>query len=773
MKRILNFLILSFIIFFVSSAFAKPGFVVVPFANNINMAPYTKMDVLIVAQNNTTVNQTVTNIRPEIPSNSGITATIKETNCSFLSPGSICTTVVTLQSTNQVSISTCNVSICSFNGAYCSHIEKPLRVNIVYPFAIRITPQNKVIAQSTTQQFSAFGFFPNGFIQDMTNYVSWSSSQPTHATISNNSGSQGLATGVGVGPSGISASYGALTDSTLLTVTSATLTSISITPISSSIAKGTNKQFNATGIFSDGSKQDITSLVTWSSSNTTIASISNQLGQKGLALGNNTGTTTISAAFRSVSSSANLIVAQPVLSSISVTPSNPVSAVETTQQFYATGIFSDNSTQNLTQLVSWSTQSPAIAIVSNLPNSKGLAIGKSSGTTSVTAKLGSISGSTNFQVIDVNLVKIDIVPVEASISAGLELAYRARGVYSNNSTQDLTTEVTWGSTNVTIATISNSSGSQGVATGQQAGTTTIYAQLGAISGQAQLHVTSPNLLSIAITPEATTIPNGSQQQFNAMGTYSDASKQDLTAVVTWSSSSPLIADISNAPDSPGLAQALSVGITNIEATYKGVSDSTSLTISAATLVSIAITPANSSIPISAKKQYTATGTYSDTSTHDITQDVVWYSSNQSIATISNDDVTKGTATAIALGTTTITATDGNGITNSTPLHVTVSSSGDCYVYRDPASSSYWMGYQIFTNSAPFRLDFSATGIDLLLLTINGNFENVIVEDSSHLLIPTKPDWVNINKAGFMGFYPTAGGSYEPLATSAVATCHIL
>lgn len=735
------------------------------------MAPYTKTDVLIVTQNNTTVNQTVTNIRPEIPSNTGITATIKETNCGFLSPGSLCSTIVTLQSTNQVSISMCNISICSFNGAYCSHIQKPLRVAIDYPSAIRITPKNKVIAQSTTQQFFAFGFFPNGYIQDMTNYVSWSSSQPTHVTISNNSNSYGLATGVGAGISKISANYGALSDSTFLTVTSAILTSISITPISSSIAKGTNTQFTATGIFSDGSKQDITSLVTWSSSNTTIASISNQLGKKGLALGNNVGTVSISAMYNGVSNSTSLTVTGPVLTFISVTPSNPVAAVETTQQFTATGIYSDNSTQNLTTSVSWSTQSPVIAIVSNFPNSKGLAVGKSPGTTSVKATLGSISGSTNFRVVDVSLVKINVVPIVASLPAGMDFAYKAQGVYSDNSTQDLTTQVTWKSTNVAIATISNSPGSQGVATGQQAGTATISAQLGLISGYAQLHVTSPNLLSIAITPVATTIPKGNQQQFTAIGTYSDASKQDLTAVVTWSSTSPLIADISNALNSPGLAQALSVGTTNIGAAYMGVSDSTLLTVSAATLTSIAVTPANSSMPIGAKKQYTATGTYSDSSMHDITQEVTWYSSTPSIATISNDDATKGIATAIALGTTTITARSSNGITNSTPLNV--SNSGDCYVSRDPASSSYWLGYQIFTNSAPFRLDFSATGIDLLLLTINGNFDNVIVEDSSHLLILTKPDWVNINKAGFMGLYPTAGGAYEPLATSVVATCHIL
>jgi uncharacterized protein YjdB len=83
------------------------------------------------------------------------------------------------------------------------------------------------------------------------------------------------------------------------------------------------------------------------------------------------------------------------------------------------------------------------------------------------------------------------------------------------------------------------------------------------------------------------------------------------------------------------------------------------------LVSIAITPANPSIKVGATQQFTATGTYSDSSTQDITVSVAWTSSKPAVATIS----AVGLATAVAKGKTTIKAKLG-GITSTTTLTVT-------------------------------------------------------------------------------------------------------
>src|SRR5207247_7435925 len=105
--------------------------------------------------------------------------------------------------------------------------------------------------------------------------------------------------------------------------------------------------------------------------------------------------------------------------------------------------------------------------------------------------------------------------------------------FSDSTTQDLTTQVTWSSSSTAVATISNAGGSQGLATSVAAGTTTITATLGLVSGNTTLTVTAATLSTITVTPTAPSIANGTTQQFTATGTYSDSRSEDRRVGVTW------------------------------------------------------------------------------------------------------------------------------------------------------------------------------------------------------------------------------------------------
>jgi len=98
-----------------------------------------------------------------------------------------------------------------------------------------------------------------------------------------------------------------------------------------------------------------------------------------------------------------------------------------------------------------------------------------------------------------------------------------------------------------------------------------------------------------------------------------------------------------------------------------------LTVTAAgvTLKSIAVTPASPSIAVGNTQQFTATGTYSDNSSNNITSSVTWASSNTLFATIG---ISSGLATAVAVGTTEITATLGTVVSPNDSLTVTLASS---------------------------------------------------------------------------------------------------
>jgi 6-phosphogluconolactonase (cycloisomerase 2 family) len=73
------------------------------------------------------------------------------------------------------------------------------------------------------------------------------------------------------------------------------------------------------------------------------------------------------------------------------------------------------------------------------------------------------------------------------------------------------------------------------------------------------------------------IPHTMLQQFTAEGTYSDGTQRFLTSSVSWSSSNPSVATISNALGQNGLAAASVSGSTTITATLQGVTATTSLT----------------------------------------------------------------------------------------------------------------------------------------------------------------------------------------------------
>jgi len=285
----------------------------------------------------------------------------------------------------------------------------------------------------------------------------------------------------------------------------------------------------------------------------------------------------------------------PTLRSIAVTPANLSIAAGTTLQFVATGKYSDGSTKNITTTVTWVASKPAVATI----NATGLSTGIAPGSATIRGTLGTVSGSTGLTVTAAALRSIIVAPANPSIRVGATQQFAATGSYSDGSTRNLTSAVAWSSTVPSVATISNTSGSQGLATSAAAGQSTIQATYSAIIGSTTLTVMpAPTLQSITVTPGNSDIESGATQPFTAIGSYSDASTQDLTASIIWSSSVPSSATISAA----GLASCLQPGSSTVQAASAGIVGAALLTV---TPVTIAVTPTNVSVALSANQQFTA------------------------------------------------------------------------------------------------------------------------------------------------------------------------
>ncbi|HYM74716.1 MAG TPA: choice-of-anchor D domain-containing protein [Candidatus Dormibacteraeota bacterium] len=168
------------------------------------------------------------------------------------------------------------------------------------------------------------------------------------------------------------------------------------------------------------------------------------------------------------------------------------------------------------------------------------------------------------------------------------------------------------------------------------------------------------LVSIAVSPSSASVGLGANQQFSAMGTYADHSTQNVTPSSNWASSATSIATVS----AGGLASTLAQGTTNISATSGTIVGTAKLTVTAPVLVSIAISPANPSLSVGMSQQLTATGTYTDGSTQDLTGSVTWISTAKSIASVTS----AGMATGVSAGQATIKSSLGS-ITGSTQVTV--------------------------------------------------------------------------------------------------------
>lgn len=444
-------------------------------------------------------------------------------------------------------------------------------------------------------------------------------------------------TGCGGGGSGSGSSWWSTTK---------ILTSIEISPAQPAIALGKKLQFTAIGVYSDGSTQDLTATVTWASANAAVATISNAAGSAGLATSIAVGTTTIKATFGTLAGSTVLTVAAKALESIDITPVQPSIAVGTSQQFTATGIYTDDTKEDITASVVWNSSSTGIATI----NSTGLATAVSKGPTTITATMGSIVGTTDLSVA--SLVSMYIDPGYSVIPKGLQQQLVAVGVLDDGGEQDLSAWAIWSSTDTNIADVS----SAGLVTTISNGVVTINAAFGGLFPAASVEVTDEVLVSIAVTPVSPTIALNTSLQLSAIGTYSGGSIFDLTPLATWNSGTVSVADVGNDASTKGLVTSKAIGITSINASYDGVSGATGLTVSAATLKSITIIPANATISVGVSQQYTAIGNFSDKSTQDLTTQVLWRSSNKTKAVISNISGANGLLSPLSDGAISVSAT---------------------------------------------------------------------------------------------------------------------
>jgi hypothetical protein len=527
--------------------------------------------------------------------------------------------------------STCLI-LCACGGS--PQMTKSVSASLV---SLAVTPKVADIPLGRTVQFKVMGLYSDNTSKDMTQSAVWTTSEPKVTSVDQ----AGLATSTGIGQAQVTATVGAVKAEAALTVSNAALTSILISPATSSIALGQNAQLTAIGTFTDKTTQDVTGLVTWSSSQASVAVVNSA----GLATSKSVGKAIITATLRSMNASNQLAVLPAALVGIAVTSSRPIAPIGTTVQFTAKGTFTDGSIQDLTNSVAWSGTPSGIISVSSV----GLATAKAVGTATVTASQGVARGTAPLTISSAALVTLGVTSSDSAIPLGTTAQFTAKGKFTDGTTQDLSKSVNWTSSPSGIVTVSP----LGVATSNAVGAATVTATVGPVHGAAMLTVSPAVLVTIGVSSTNSSFPLGTKQQLVATGHFTDKHTRDITNTVMWASASPKIVSVT----SKGLAAALAAGTATITASAQGSSSSmligrAVISVSAAQLTSINISPAKSVIPLGGQQSLVAIGIFTDGSNHDLTRTVTWTVDKPDVANISPG----GIATAQKVGTTPVRST---------------------------------------------------------------------------------------------------------------------
>ena len=276
---------------------------------------------------------------------------------------------------------------------------------------ITVTPATVTVAKGQDEPLTATAIYSDGTSSNVTASAIWMLADSTKAKVVPNTG---LLSGIEVGETTLTAEKDGIISNTVnVTVTDAVITEITVTSASVKVVKGQTESLTATARYSDGTGSDVTSSVTWISVDTSKATV---VSGTGLLTGVEVGNTSLTAVKDGVTSNTvDVTVTSAEMTQITVTPSKVNVAKSQTEPLKATAIYSDGTSSDVTNSVSWV---PADTGVATVTTAGVLTGGKISGTTVTATKDDITSNTVDVTVTSAVITEITVTPASVKVAKG-------------------------------------------------------------------------------------------------------------------------------------------------------------------------------------------------------------------------------------------------------------------------------------------------------------------------------------------------------------------
>lgn len=173
---------------------------------------------------------------------------------------------------------------------------------------LALAPSANAVAKGLSLVLSAQGTYSDGTQQDVSAQVSWSVSDGSIASLGSNAEGNPVLSGLQEGTVTLHGQLGDQGADVQISVSPAVLSSLAIAGGGTPIAAGSSAQLTINGTYSDGASAGVTENADWSTSDGSVATVSNGAGSKGLISAVASGTATITAVIGSLTVSQMVVV---------------------------------------------------------------------------------------------------------------------------------------------------------------------------------------------------------------------------------------------------------------------------------------------------------------------------------------------------------------------------------------------------------------------------------------------------------------------------------